>query len=527
MLFWLALLARQPQRLQDPPSSSCTPIANTSFDGNDLTSIAASDPSACCGLCRQTFDCDAYTHYDGVCYLKSNATNRVQCDGCTSGLLPGVAQCLKVPGASFDGNDLGHETVDSPDECCARCNSTAACVAYTHYQGECYYKSTAASRVTCDGCSSGVLSARAPLPPVWPMAGMTFTGGRYCPNVSLDSAAGTTSMQRLASTGATWVAIVVTQYQYFVNSTEIFPLYNATQELDPERYYVFVTLREEEVRGAIRTAKSLGLKVLLKPHVDLLRSEKGTPSHDGTYWRGDIGGCYPKDEFDAPFTQAQWSEWFASYARMFVPYAELAAAEGVEMLSINTELYCPSRQEAGWRDVVAQARRVYDGRLTVSAINGREGEISWWHAVDVIGVDAYWSLDGSALPELVGSWQPHVSSLRALSTRFGGMPVALTEIGYCSGQCSRDHTPSAADYAAHKTHYEAVFEAFRGSEAWFQGAFWWNWVSDPGAFAKDDDCLTPQGKPAEDALRRYYRTAQPKPGFVGDAKCLGAGRCTC
>ena len=106
------------------------------------------------------------------------------------------------------------------------------------------------------------------------------------------------------------------------------------------------------------------------------------------------------------------------------------------------------------------------------------------------------------------------------------MPVALTEIGYCSGQCSRKHTPSAADYAAHQTHYEAVFEAFRGSEAWFLGAFWWNWVSDPGAF-EQDDCLTPQGKPAEDSLRRYYRTTQPKPQFVGTAACLGNHRCTC
>ena len=50
-----------------------------------------------------------------------------------------------------------------------------------------------------------------PLPPKWPIAGITFTGGRYCPDVTIGSAAGLASLDHLASTGASWVAIVVTQ----------------------------------------------------------------------------------------------------------------------------------------------------------------------------------------------------------------------------------------------------------------------------------------------------------------------------
>ena len=57
-------------------------------------------------------------------------------------------------------------------------------------------------------------------------------------------------------------------------------------------------------------------------------------------------------------------------------------------------------------------------------------------------------------------------------------------------------------------------------------AFWWNWNTDPGAFTADD-CLTPQFKPAEDVLRKYYRASLPKPTPVGTALCIGEGRCTC
>ena len=55
-----------------------------------------------------------------------------------------------------------------------------------------------------------------------------------------------------------------------------------------------------------------------------------------------------------------------------------------------------------------------------------------------------------------------------------------------------------------------------------------NWDTDPGSFKGDDDCLTPQFKPAEDVLRRYYRTTAPKPSPPSfPALCIGDGKCTC
>ena len=60
-----------------------------------------------------------------------------------------------------------------------------------------------------------------------------------------------------------------------VISTHIFALYNGSAVADEtSSYYEFVTLSEAELTVAIRQAKALGLKVMLKPHVDLLRDEK-------------------------------------------------------------------------------------------------------------------------------------------------------------------------------------------------------------------------------------------------------------
>ena len=248
---------------------------------------------------------------------------------------------------------------------------------------------------------------------------MTFTGGRYCPNVTMGSTKSAGSMRHLRTTGADWVSIVVTHYQWHINSTEIFPLYDgsAVNDVTSGGYYEFITVAEADLRAAIRQARALGFQVLLKPHVDLLRNEHPV----GDYWRGDIGGC-PDDA--TPFTSEQWGAWFRSYAEFFLPYAKLAEEEGVGMLSMNCELYCANRQSAHWRALVAATRHVYSGKLTEAAMPPAAGtatgggkncagrtvggvppppyveSIDWYDAVDVVGLDAYWVLNGTTLPEV-------------------------------------------------------------------------------------------------------------------------------
>ena len=517
-------------------SSTCALLdgVNVQDARGGLQSIAGvTSPAVCCGHCGVLPGCASWTVYEATCYLKGPIVSHSNCSDCFSGSLGGsgpAPQCTVLLDVDASPDDaglaqyvgLGNDT----GACCGLCSAFPGCLAWTLYEGKCFLKpgferATAASGVISGYLGGGPLPAPpapAPLPRPWAHRGMTFTGGRYCPDVAMGSAASLQSLTHLASTGASHVAIVVTQYQWTIDDTDIFPLYNASQVYDEQNngYYKFVTLTAAQLRAGIRHAHSLGLRVLLKPHIDLLRNNKPT----GEFWRGDVG---------TNFNASQWDAWFASYEAFLVPYAALAQAEGVEILCVGTELAHPNQGDANagrWRALLAdKVRPAYSGLLTAAAIDGWEERLSWWDAVDIIGIDAYYGIPGDSTAEMARGWQQWVVALGALSAQWQ-KNITFTEIGYCSGKCSRDHTPTKADEHWHAMHYAAVFEAFR-DVPWFLGAFWWNWDTDPGSFEKDD-CLTPQFKEAEDVLRSYYRTTIPKPPPPGfKAKCIGDGKCTC
>lgn len=254
-----------------------------SFDGGDIAAVAGASAGDCCEACRGNPACQAWTLYNGGCYLKDATSGApTSCDSCVSGLAEASAEqptCKVLDGrdARPDGNNFTSVPVSTSGQCCGVCGFTPGCVAWTYYRGVCYMKATFQGTVPCVDCTAGTLErgdTRA-LPAKFDMAGITFTGGRYCPNVTMGSEDSRHSLQHLASTGANWVSIVVTQYQWNISSTSIFPLYNGSKVRDvTSGYYEFITLTDAEVTAAIRHAHELGLKVMLKPHVDLLRNNK-------------------------------------------------------------------------------------------------------------------------------------------------------------------------------------------------------------------------------------------------------------
>jgi hypothetical protein len=68
-------------------------------------------------------------------------------------------------------------------------------------------------------------------------------------------------------------------------------------------------------------------------------------------------------------------------------------------------------------------RTVYSGLLTTAAINGRESEVKWWDALDVIGSDGYYKPHADDEAQLVAAWQPFLDSLGELSAAYGGKKV--------------------------------------------------------------------------------------------------------
>ncbi|OQR88638.1 hypothetical protein ACHHYP_06714, partial [Achlya hypogyna] len=61
-----------------------TPLANTDYADNDLSNTPAAAASSCCAICRNTSGCNAYSWYQGVCYLKSRAGTAINKAGVTS-----------------------------------------------------------------------------------------------------------------------------------------------------------------------------------------------------------------------------------------------------------------------------------------------------------------------------------------------------------------------------------------------------------------------------------------------------------
>jgi hypothetical protein len=150
------------------------------------------------------------------------------------------------------------------------------------------------------------------------MNGMTFTGEKYC-NVSYDSERARDSLRHLRSTGANWVAFVVTWYQQHSYTNEIFPVY--ARSCSNKGYYIYESATPEELTAGINFAKGLGFKIFLKPHMDVLDDS----------WRGRIS---PSDPI----------EWHNDYSKYMLGYARLAQTLGVELFSISTEMNSAERQ---------------------------------------------------------------------------------------------------------------------------------------------------------------------------------------
>ena len=140
------------------------------------------------------------------------------------------------------------------------------------------------------------------------------------------------------------------------------------------RYDTEHTMTDQELKGFITYAKSLGLRVFLKPTVNCL---------NGT-WRAHINFF---DE-DVP-CEPKWSEWFASYTKFQLHYAEIAQETECDMFIAGCEMVMAERREAEWRKLIADIKKVYFGPVsyntdpadTIRRMTGRSswtGSNKWW-----------------------------------------------------------------------------------------------------------------------------------------------------
>ncbi|MHC3468705.1 glycoside hydrolase family 113 [Streptomyces sp. 7R007] len=289
-----------------------------------------------------------------------------------------------------------------------------------------------------------------------------------------DSPAADRYLRGIRATGARWVTLTPTWYQK--RATDSGP--HTTEE----------TASDTSLTHIVRRAHALGLKVMLKPHIDL-----------------------PGDEDRADIRPRDRDAWFAAYRRFITHYADLAAHHGVEQFAVGTELAGVSGDLAGWRGVIKAVRAHYDGPLTYAANYDEYRRIHFWKDLDLIGVDAYWPLTGHPTDDPVRlrrAWTPIRDQLAAYA-HAQGRRVLFTEAGYVSQRGATtapyswtvSHRPAPAEQAAA---YRALLDAFTGRR-WWAGVCWWMWDDWPNSGETPVRlAYTPHGKPAERVLREKW-----------------------
>ncbi len=301
------------------------------------------------------------------------------------------------------------------------------------------------------------------------------------------------SLKNLKSTGTEWVSLVTTWYQKDGHSTEIEPDKDSTPT-------------DESIIHAIDVIHSMGMKVMLKPHVDLYNDE----------WRGEISFNNEKD----------WQEWFSSYKNFICHYARLAEENGVEQFSVGCELVKTTEREE-WFDVIKDVRENFSGMVTYAADWSNYGNVTFWNALDFIGIDAYFELtdkNDPSMAELLNAWKKWETGIETIHNSTG-KKIVFTEIGYRSiDGCNRDpwnwQRHGIIDLQEQADCYEAAFSTFWDKE-WFKGFYWWMWEPDPDIGGPNDDGYTPYGKPAESVLKSYYmntsiyvKIEKPADGYI-------------
>lgn len=284
----------------------------------------------------------------------------------------------------------------------------------------------------------------------------------------------TAQIDHVQNLGASHLGLIATYYQNDPTSSVISPT---------SRTPSLATL--EEILNAI---DQRGLKVLIKPHVDL--------ESDGS--RTTIDPDRPEN-------------WFSNYRDLILPLADLAERHSASHFIVGTELSSTIRYENEWRRLISEIRSRYSGQLVYAANWDEVYEVPFWDALDLIGVDFYYPISDANNPtrlELLENWQLWLGRLAQLKDQVG-KNILFTEIGYRSidGAGIRPYdfeVQADPDPEEQGDLYWAAIEACSDKE-WIEGLLWWGWPAYRERSSTAATGYTPKGKPAEEILRQAWQ----------------------
>jgi len=289
-------------------------------------------------------------------------------------------------------------------------------------------------------------------------------------------------LKEMKGWGVTHVMLVVSWYQKDVRGSEIRP-----RDYDGDDV---MTIPDEKLKEVIRQAHSLGLKTMLFPILRLeVRQDKD--------WRGVI---QPKN----------LELWWKSYQTFILHYAQIAAEEGTDIFSVGSELLSREKETAHWKDLIAQVRRVFPGKLLYSANWDHYLHPEFWDDLDYLGVTAYYEVSKKKTPslgELKQSWGYIQKELLRWKQMHPDKKLVFTEIGYPSVDGTaiypwNYYLEGQADPEEQALCYRAFIDTWRDSKD-LAGVFFWVWWGEGGL---KDKSYTPRGKPAEKWLKGWYKS---------------------
>jgi len=278
-------------------------------------------------------------------------------------------------------------------------------------------------------------------------------------------------IKTLADLGSTAITLVPTWYMQSSTANQIAPQEGKSPS-------------DDSLIQAIKWIREQGMKVVLKPHVDVI---------DDSY-RGDI---QPTNR----------NAWFRSYGSFIDHYASFASSQSLDLFVVGTELKTMSSETERWRAVIQTVRDRFMGPVTYAANWDEFDQVQFWDDLDAIGVDAYFPLSEAGGPaptlrSLTTAWQKIGDQLKAKSEQWQ-RPVILTEVGFPS-QVGATATPyevtdQPADQNIQALAYRATFDGLSGSD-WLKGISWWSWRADPSPEEDQEIEYTPEGKKAQGEL---------------------------
>lgn len=238
-----------------------------------------------------------------------------------------------------------------------------------------------------------------------------------------------------------------------------------------------------------------GIEVMMKPQIWI--------------WRGEFTGNLKMN------SEEDWMQLENAYSHFILTYAQLAELTKVNIFCIGTELeqFVVARPSY-WKRLIAEIKKVYSGKLTYAANWDEYKRVSFWNQLDYIGVDAYFPISDAKTPTLekaILGWVPWKEELKTVSEKLD-KPILFTEYGYRSVDYAGKQ-PWDSNHELSSINFEAQTHLLNGlyqeiwNEPWFAGGFIWKWfIAHEKVGGEKDNQFTPQNKPAQQNVKRAYKT---------------------